>query len=491
MQPLPTAAKAYTMVRQEEKQKEGIAPKSATTNILNSYSNNYKFNVGNDSNSQRNTVLNTQNSRFTPQRSAQGGYERRSSFRKGVYCRNYGKEGHLQEECYKIVGYPVGHPLYGKDGPASKPDQPSHPITAVPTEYSTWMIAHSCDGLYFLSSPPTSSATSPTILHNSSCKWVYTIKFHADGSIERYKARLVAKGFNQKEGIDYTETFSLVAKMRKYTLELLKCGSVLHDKPVTILIDPIVSLNLTDGEPLPDPSYYRTLVGKLIYLTITRPDISFAAQLLSKFSQAPRTTHMKSLLKVLRYIKLCPGQGLHFPTHNNLKLIAYCDSDWVACPITRRSGYAVFLASMFFKDLQLDISEPTPIYCDNAFAIALASNPKQHARTKHIEIDCHFVRDKIKSDHVLPTFIPTRLQAADVLTKGILKTLHYNCLSKFSICDPFTYGGNGAQEIADTEDDTSGTKAQHKVNNIKSTVTTTQPNKLQLYLRIQRDCSRV
>ncbi|GKB39526.1 hypothetical protein Tco_0884468, partial [Tanacetum coccineum] len=137
MQPLPTAAKAYTMVRQEEKQKEGIAPKSATTNILNSYSNNYKFNVGNDSNSQRNTVLNTQNSRFTPQRSAQGGYERRSSFRKGVYCRNYGKEGHLQEECYKIVGYPVGHPLYGKDGPASKPDQPSHPITAVPTEYST------------------------------------------------------------------------------------------------------------------------------------------------------------------------------------------------------------------------------------------------------------------------------------------------------------------------------------------------------------------
>ncbi|GJZ20864.1 cysteine-rich receptor-like protein kinase 8 [Tanacetum coccineum] len=116
-----------------------------------------------------------------------------------------------------------------------------------------------------------------------------------------------------------------------------------------------------------------------------------------------------------------------------------CEITWLQC---------------FFKDFQLDISGPTPIYCDNAFAIALASNPIQHARTKHIEIDCHFVRDKIKSNHVLPTFIPTRLQAADVLTKGIPKALHYNCLSKFGICDPFTLltcrgeGGNRTQEAA-------------------------------------------
>ncbi|GKE66969.1 cysteine-rich receptor-like protein kinase 8, partial [Tanacetum coccineum] len=125
MQPLSTAAKAYTMVRQEEKQREGIAPKLATTMILNSYSNNYKFNAANNSNSQRYTVPNTQNSRSTSQRPTQGGYERRSIFKKGVYCGNYGKEGHLQEECNKIVRYPVGHPLYGKVQPAkqSKPRQ--------------------------------------------------------------------------------------------------------------------------------------------------------------------------------------------------------------------------------------------------------------------------------------------------------------------------------------------------------------------------------
>nr|GEU47072.1 copia protein [Tanacetum cinerariifolium] len=175
------------------------------------------------------------------------------------------------------------------------------------------------------------------------CKWVYRIKFHADGTIERFKARLVVKGFNQKEGIDYTETFAPVAKM--VSVRALLYGNVLNAKPVSTPLDPIQSLNLTDGELLPDLSLYRTLVGKLMYLTITRPDISFAAQLLSKFSQAPITPHMKALNRVLDYINLCPGQGLHFPTANNLTLSAYCDSDWASCPVTRRSvtGYAIFL----------------------------------------------------------------------------------------------------------------------------------------------------
>ncbi|GJY74840.1 uncharacterized mitochondrial protein-like protein [Tanacetum coccineum] len=252
---------------------------------------------------------------------------------------------------------------------------------------------------------------------------------------------------------------------------------------------------------------------------------------LQKFSQAPRTTYMKALLRVLRYIKLCPGQGLHFPAHNNLQLTSYCDSDWAACPITRSSvtGYAIFLGhcliswssnkqivisrssteaeyraladctceitwlQCLFKDLKLDISGPTPIYYDNASAIALASYPIQHARTKHIEIDCHFVRGKIKSSHVLPTFIPTRLQAIDVLTKGIPKTLHYKSLSKFVICDPFimlTWGrGNGTKGATNKEDITHAAKDQHKVNNIKTTIKSAQPNKLQIHLRILRDCS--
>ena len=77
----------------------------------------------------------------------------------------------------------------------------------------------------------------------------------------------------------------LALSQRKYALELIQHAGVLDHKPIIRPLDPTVTLNETDGEPLPDPSLYRTLVGKLIYLTITRPDLSFAAQLLSQFSK--------------------------------------------------------------------------------------------------------------------------------------------------------------------------------------------------------------
>ncbi|GJW36219.1 cysteine-rich receptor-like protein kinase 8 [Tanacetum coccineum] len=113
-----TKGRAYTMVRQEEKQREGIAPKSTSSTILNNYSN--RNNAPNNHNHPKYDVPNTPNSRFTPQSLAQASFERKSNFRNGVYCRNCGKEGHFQEECYKIVGYPIGHPLYEKVQPTKQ-----------------------------------------------------------------------------------------------------------------------------------------------------------------------------------------------------------------------------------------------------------------------------------------------------------------------------------------------------------------------------------
>lgn len=139
----------------------------------------------------------------------------------------------------------------------------------------------------------------------------------------------------------------LAMSQRKYTLDLLRLGNVLDSKPCATRIGPNAKLNLTDGSPLSNPTLYRTLVGKLIYLTITRPDISFTTQSLSQFLKEPITPHMAALIRVLRYLKLCPSQGLFFSASNTLSLLTYCDSNWASYSFFRKSvsGYGIFLGT--------------------------------------------------------------------------------------------------------------------------------------------------
>ncbi|KAL0408532.1 UNVERIFIED_CONTAM: Retrovirus-related Pol polyprotein from transposon RE1 [Sesamum radiatum] len=96
-----------------------------------------------------------------------------------------------------------------------------------------------------------------------------------------------------------------------------------------------LKLSKNSGQPLFDPSVYRRLVGRLLYLTVTRPDLSYAVQTLSQFMSSPTSDHLQDAYKVLRYIKAAPGQGIFFPAHSSLTLRAYCDSDWASCPDSR------------------------------------------------------------------------------------------------------------------------------------------------------------
>ncbi|XP_015165001.1 uncharacterized mitochondrial protein AtMg00810-like [Solanum tuberosum] len=200
-----------------------------------------------------------------------------------------------------------------------------------------------------------------------------------------------------------------------------------------------------DDRVLDDPSVYQKLVGRLLYLTITRPDIAFAVQLLSQFMHSPKTSHMKVAMRVVRYVKQAPGMGILMTVNTTNQLIAYCDADWAACPNNRKSitGYMVTyggsliswkskkqdtisrssaeseyrsLASTvaeiiwlvgLFKELGVELKSLVPIYSDSKSAIQIAANLVFHERTKHIDIDSHFIREKVQQGMVQPMYLKT------------------------------------------------------------------------------------
>ncbi|KAL5544077.1 hypothetical protein UlMin_007861 [Ulmus minor] len=192
-------------------------------------------------------------------------------------------------------------------------------------------------------------------------------------------------------------------------------------------------LTAEDGEPLRNPSPYRRIIGALQYLTNTRPDIAFIVNRLSQFLQSPTTSHWLGAKRVLCYLKGTRDMGLHINFCDKLDLQSFTDAYYACCLDNRRSiaGYCVYLGDIlvswsskkqnvvsrssaeseyralaqvacelfWIESLLKEISFPlltTPVtWCDNLSACALAANPVLHAITKHIEVDVHFVRDRV------------------------------------------------------------------------------------------------
>jgi len=133
----------------------------------------------------------------------------------------------------------------------------------------------------------------------------------------------------------------------KYASDLLSRAGITDSKTESTPLEVNCKLTPLDGTPIDDPTLYRQLVGSLVYLTVTRPDIAYVVHVVSQFMSAPRSSHFSAVLRILRYIKGTMFHGLHFAANSSLVLSGYSDADWAGDPTNRRSttGYCFFLGT--------------------------------------------------------------------------------------------------------------------------------------------------
>ncbi|CAL2229116.1 unnamed protein product [Prunus armeniaca] len=255
----------------------------------------------------------------------------------------------------------------------------------------------------------------------------------------------------------------------KYAHDLLQKANLLNSKPASTPLAAKVLLSVSDGAIISNPTEYCELIGSLQYLTFTRLDISFAINIVAQFMSAPRASHLVAAKRILRYIKGTIDLGLTFtPQTAAARLSAYSDADWAGCLNSRRSttGYVITLETnliswcskkqptvsrssteseyrtlshacvettwlcSFLHELGVRLRFPVQLFRDNLSTTYMATNPIFHAHTRHIELDYHFVREKVALGSHQVCLVPFVDQPVDLFTKAPHKPRHHHMSSK-------------------------------------------------------------
>ncbi|GJR45891.1 hypothetical protein Tco_1313994 [Tanacetum coccineum] len=215
-----------------------------------------------------------------------------------------------------------------------------------------------------------------------------------------------------------------------------------------------------------DSTKYRGMIGSLLYLMASRPDIMFSVCLYARFQEAPKTSHLKAVKRIFRYIKGTTHLELWYPKGTGIETIVYADSDHAGDYVDRKStsGICTFMGccltfwfskkqtalaistteaeyvsagkacqqALWMKQALIDYDvrlDDVIIMCDNKGAIDLSKNPVQHSRTKHIEIRHHFLHDNVQKGHISIKKVPSVDNIADILTKPLKReSFNYLCL---------------------------------------------------------------
>jgi hypothetical protein len=261
--------------------------------------------------------------------------------------------------------------------------------------------------------------------------------------------------------VHHTST-GLVLTQQKYIQDILKRTNMTTSNHVSTPMLPSDKLMLSSGTPLSaeDATRYRSVVGALQYLSLTRPDISFSVNRVCQFLSASTTNHWAAVKRILRYLRATSDLGLCITKSSSSFLSAFSDANWAGNPDDRRStgGYAIYfggnliswssrkqptvsrssteaeykavanaIAEVIWIQVQLcelGISQPRPpsLWCDNIGATYLSANPIFHRRMKHVEVDYHFVRERVASRQLEVRFISSKDQIADIMTKPLSVT---------------------------------------------------------------------
>ena len=258
---------------------------------------------------------------------------------------------------------------------------------------------------------------------------------------------------------------------RKYALDIVAEAGLLGCKPTSTPMEQNHKLLSDKGAFYKNPARYRRFVGKLVYLVITRPELSYAVHVVSQVMQHPREAHWDAVVRVIRYLKGTPGQGIMLKAVSDLRLRVFCDADWAACPRSRRSlssfivllgnspiswktkkqdtvshssaeaeyrSMAVALRELkwlkrLLRDLGVEHSSPMQMFCDSKLALYIAANHVFHERTKHIEADCHSVRDAVQDKSIVTRHVRTTEQLADIMTKALGAPVFHYLLFKLGV----------------------------------------------------------
>ncbi|GJW85931.1 retrovirus-related pol polyprotein from transposon TNT 1-94 [Tanacetum coccineum] len=242
----------------------------------------------------------------------------------------------------------------------------------------------------------------------------------------------------------------------KYALESLKKYGFDSCDPVDT---PMVEKSKLDEDKegkAVDPSHYRGMIGTLLYLTASRPDLQFAICMCARYQARPTEKHLNAVKRIFRYLKGTVHRGLWYPKDSSIALTAFADADHAGCQDTRRSTSGsmqllgdrlVSWSSKRQKSAAISSTEAEyialsgccaqilwmrsqltdygfgfnkiPMYCDNKSAIALCCNNVQHSRSKHIDIRFHFIKEHVENGVIELYFVNTEYQLADIFTKAL------------------------------------------------------------------------